>query len=428
MSALVGTNRPEVVDADDWLHSARPSLRRGVRVGPELLEGARRVHVVYDPASEAYLRIGVKEAFLLRRMDGTATVAEIGAAYAAQFGRRLAAGNWAQLLALLHRHELTEPSDPVRLAELRTATLQRRRAAGRTLWHYRIPVPGMTRLLARVAPAAGWLLTPTVVVVGCLLGLAGSFALASDFGEIARTAGTGYSVSASLAAFVTWWLVVLAHELAHGMACLRYGGQPTEIGIMWRFPLLAPYCKVDDIFTFDRGQRVMTSFAGVYVHIAAQAPIALIWNLAQPDSWAHHVIAVIAAMNLISIVVNLVPVLHLDGYHMLEGWLSCLRLQTQSFTYVGSLIGRAGSPRADYSARARRIYLGYSLLAASIIIPLVAAVLTLWYRTLAPYVGAAGALATLATEAAILGILGRWAARRRVRRAQDQEARALANV
>lgn len=393
-----------------WLDQARPALRPGVRIGPALSEGTREVHVVGEPLTTAYLRVGEREAFLIGRLDGRASLSEIGEAYAARFGRRLAESNRSQLLGLLHRHALVEPADPGRIAQLRAATEARRRIAGRNLLHYRLPVPGLIRVLTASARYAGWVLHPVAVVAVCLAGVLGFGVLLTDAGAVVAAGRTPQSWTTSVAAIVAMWALIGVHEFAHGLACLRYGGRPSEIGVLWRAPVLAAYCKVDDTVTFERGQRVMTSFAGVYIHIAALAPLALLWRMAEPGGWLRGTVALIAVTNVVTIVINLIPVLHLDGYHMLEHGLGCLRLQSQAFIYIGSKV------KSSYPARARRIYTGYVALVVAIVVPTLGALVTLWYRTLAPLVGALGAVAILASEAVVLVVAFRWALRRRAQR------------
>ncbi|MGW0897905.1 hypothetical protein ACWD0G_13070, partial [Streptomyces goshikiensis] len=78
----------------------RPALRPDVLLSAPLLNGPATVHLVKDPVSGASFEIGPKEFFLVSRLDGSRSLAEIGAAYAQAFGRRLGEGNWQQLLAL----------------------------------------------------------------------------------------------------------------------------------------------------------------------------------------------------------------------------------------------------------------------------------------------------------------------------------------
>ncbi|KAA6197708.1 peptidase M50, partial [Streptomyces parvus] len=79
----------------------RPALRPRVLLSDPLLDGAATVHLIKDAETGNSFKVGAKEHFLIARMDGERSLAEIGEAYAGEYGRRLADAHWRQLLALL---------------------------------------------------------------------------------------------------------------------------------------------------------------------------------------------------------------------------------------------------------------------------------------------------------------------------------------
>ncbi|MZE79423.1 peptidase M50, partial [Streptomyces sp. SID5475] len=79
----------------------RPELRAGVLVGGALLHGPATVHLIKNTESGLSFKVGEKEHFLISRMDGSRSLEELGAEYAARYGRRLADANWQQLLGML---------------------------------------------------------------------------------------------------------------------------------------------------------------------------------------------------------------------------------------------------------------------------------------------------------------------------------------
>src|SRR5690606_18218699 len=107
--------------------------------------------------------------------------------------------------------------------------------------------------------------------------------------------------------------------------------------------------------------------------------------------------------------VNLLPVFGLDGYRMVEHALGALHLQRHTLRFVAGLLrGRVG----DYPARARLVYSTYALVAAAVLGPLAAGVLTVWYRTLADLWGPVWAVLALAAEGVLVALLVRWLLRR----------------
>jgi len=396
---------------DHRLEEARPRLRPQVRVGPPLWEGPRRVHLVGDRDTGAFLRVGEREAFLLSRLDGRASLAEIGADYADRFGRRLTADHWRSLLATLEARGLLAGAAPELLAEVRAAAEAARRAQGRSPLRWRLPLRGAAERVPAVARALGWLLAPPVAVPLTLAGLlVCGYALAAWRELYAAFTQAPAPWSVSVGTVVILWAMLGAHEYGHGVACHRYGGRATEIGLMWRLPLVALYCKTDDQLLFPRvGQRVATSFAGVYVNLVALLPVAALWWWGPDSGWWHGLAGALLLFGTVATLVNLLPVFGLDGYRMVEHALGALHLQRHTLRFVAGLLrGRVG----DYPARARLVYSTYALVAAAVLGPLAAGVLTVWYRTLADLWGPVWAVLALAAEGVLVALLVRWLLRR----------------
>lgn len=398
-----------------WLETARPRLRRAVRVGPPLRRGPATVHIVADTETLAYVQVGPREAFLMSRLDGERTLAQIGVEYAERFGRRLAAEHWQQLLGLLAARGLVEPADPALLERIRAEAALARRSRGRSPLLWRVPIPGAAELVPSIARWFGWLLHPIVAVPLALAGVAACVLVALDWAALYAAVRQGSSRwPVMIPGLLLAWIMTGCHELGHGVACHRFGGRPTQIGLMWRFPLIAPYCKVDDVVTFHRpGHRVMTSFAGVYVNLVLLVPVAAWWLWGPDSGWPRGVGAALLLFGASAVVINLLPVLRLDGYHMLEHATSTIDLQSESFRFTAAFLrhGRAGV--RGYPRAARRIYAGYTLLAAAIVGPALFLIVRLWFVTLAAWWGGPAAALVLLGEALLLAAFLRWAVRRR---------------
>ncbi|ONI68138.1 hypothetical protein BWI15_34425 [Kribbella sp. ALI-6-A] len=397
--------------AGSWLAEARPALRATVRIGPGLLKGPSTVHIIGDRETQAFLKVGPREAFLMAQLDGRRTLAEIGVAYAEQFGKRLGEAHWQQLLGLLHSHALVEPAVPEQLDAVREKAAVARRAAGRSPLLWRRPVPGAAELAVPLARKIGWLLSPWAAVPLALIGSLVAVLVLLNWSTLwSAVADSPSRWTATLLGLTVGWLVIAGHEFFHGIACVRYGGRPSEIGVMWRFPMIAPYCKVDDVVTFARpGQRVVTSFAGIYVNLIALIPFAALWRWGPQTGWWQGLAAALLLFGVVAAVANLVPVLKLDGYHMLEHATSTSNLQGESFRFAGAFLRRGPAGIAGYPRRAKAIYTGYAVLATAIIGPAIVLLVRSWYLTLADLWSPGVAVAVLVGEAVAVGGLLRWA-------------------
>ncbi|GAA1329524.1 M50 family metallopeptidase [Saccharothrix algeriensis] len=395
------------------LAEARPALRPEVELGRAHRRGTTVVHHVKDPATGWFYRVGAREHAVLSLMDGAHTVSDISAAYAARFGRLLGPAQWQQVFTMLgNRHLLAGATDPAALA----ASRERRDAsekAGRSLLRRRVPLVHPAPLFERVAPRLGPLFSPWTVVPGLLVALAVVVYALAGFGSLRAdiAAGPGLLVYLGPSLLVTWGLLVL-HESAHGLACTRFGGTVGELGVMWRFPVLAPYCKTDDVVLMPRGRGVAVAFAGIYSNLVALAPFVLVHQLSEPGGFWRGFTAAVVLFGAVSGLVNLVPFLELDGYHMLNNALGTLDLRGESYRYWGLLL-RDRSAAREYPAGDRWAYGVYG--AASVLFGLgVAGTLAVvWFLTMRPWFGPLGATAVLVVEAVVLVALARRFARRR---------------
>lgn len=402
---------------------ARPRLRADVVLGPGQWRGGRLVHHVKDRETGWFYRIGPREHFLLSRMDGTRTLDDLAAEYAEAYRRRLGPENWQQLFGMLHQRQLLDgATDPAALARLTESAAQGAARHRRRPLSARFPLfdpdPLFDRLLPRLRPLFGWgFVAPALAAVLALVGY-----VALHLPELVDGVGRGHRpLAAIVAAVVITWGIVFLHECAHGLTCRHFGGRVGEIGVMWRFPLLAPYCKVDDIVLFTPRRRVATAFAGVFVSLLALVPFAAVRIWAGPGV-LYDLAGTMLLFGTATAALNLVPFLRLDGYYMLSHALNLADLRADTYAFWGRLLRGGPAAVAGYRRRDRLVHAVYGI--ASVVFA--ATVLTLlvrfWYASLARWIGPGPAVAVLVAEAVLLLALAAVVARRSRRHATQAEA------
>ncbi|WP_300009603.1 M50 family metallopeptidase [Pseudonocardia sp.] len=410
------TDRPPS-GADELLTTTRPCLRPEIVIGPATMRGAGVVHHVKDRRTGSFFQVGPKECFLLSRLDGTRTLTDIGDEYAERFGRELGAAQWRQLLDLLAVRMLlvgTEDEDGLRGVAETVAAGSR---GHRTLLYARLPLVDPDRFLAAIEPRVRLLYSrPLVVALGLAvtamvaLVLTRIPELVADLGLLWRTPVLGVLALAAL------WGSLALHEIAHGLTCKHFGGQVTEIGVMWRMPLLAPYCKADDVVLFHRrGHRVATAFAGVFVSLVVLLPFGVL-HLLTPGASGWHVFASsVLLMGTAAALLNVIPFLQLDGYHMLTHALGMANLRTDSYAYCRQLLRRDADLSA-YPRRARIAYTSYGVSSVVFGCVLASAVVAMWFVQLSSALGPWAAAAVLVGEALVVTTVVVLLRRRRARR------------
>jgi putative peptide zinc metalloprotease protein len=388
------------------LLSARPRLRPEIRLGPPLVAGKAVVHHLKDPRTGWYFRVGVREFFVISRLDGERTVADIGAEYTHEFGKRLHDEHWQRIFGMLGgRRLLAGMDDPQVLAELAEAA-RRGGRGGQNLLLYRRPLVNPDRLLGWLEPRLRFAFSPWFVIpaAAAILAMLAELALRwpAVYSDTRHGWGNGWILGVSIAIV---WAGLAVHETAHGLACKHFGGSANEIGVIWRFPILAPYCRADDVVLFwPRRHRVCTAFAGIFAGLVTALPFAALWLIAPPGSAPRFLAAAVTLFSAAAALLNLLPFLQLDGYFMLNHALGMSNLRQESYRFIGRLatgVFRRRNPAGGYRRWVRLTYLLYgggSLLYGAV---LAVRVSVTWYRPLSHGVGATGAAVTLPAVAAL---------------------------
>lgn len=374
MSGPAGTPGP------GGLLEHRPALRPEVLLSAPLLDGPATVHLVKDPVSGSSFEIGPKEFFLVSRLDGSHSLAEIGTAYAHTFGRRLGEANWQQLLALLGSRRLLAggPRPPEPAPEPPGGPL-----TGTLLRGTLRLVADADATTARLHRVLRPLLHPAVLgalLLGCL---AMEAVLAVSLRELADSFGWLLRRPVPLAAVASLlWLSTALHEFAHGVAARHVGAAVGEIGLRWRLPVALMYCTVDNYrFLERRRQQLAVAAAGAFANLLFLLPFFGWWAALPEGDSTRRVLAALLLTGSAQALVNLIPLPPLDGYTMLGHGLRVTRLAPASSGYL-RLRMRDPAAAAAYPQRARRLYLGYGIASAVIVLALAAGLAgAVWYAT-----------------------------------------------
>ncbi|MFE1957898.1 peptidase M50 [Streptomyces sp. NPDC059479] len=358
------------------LLSHRPALRPDILLSPALLHGPATVHLIKDPEGGAAFEVGVKEYFLISRLDGVRSLEEIGEEYAEAFGKRLAEPHWKQLLALLGtrgllagapRPSAAVPADRASSGPFNGTLLR-----------------GTMRLVADANATTGRLhrLLRPVLRAPVLVPLTGLMAamevlLAAALPELADdTWWLFHQPVALIAVFTLLWLSTALHELAHGVAARHYGGTVSEIGLRWRLPMAVMYCTVDNYrYLRTRWHQFAVAGAGAFANLLFLLPFLAWWAALPAGDPTRRVLSGLLLLGSAQALVNLLPLPPLDGYTMLGHALRVSHLAPESGRYLRLRLGDREAA-ARYPRRARTVYLRYAVGSALLVVLLLAALTT----------------------------------------------------
>lgn len=139
---------------------------------------------------------------------------------------------------------------------------------------------------------------------------------------------------------VEFWVLLLAlgfiHETAHGLTCKHYGGEVHSMGLMFLY--LTPAFYVDVTETWISGtkmQRLATIIAGIWIEMVVCGLAMIVWTNTQPGPWIHDfTYKIILITGVAVIVMNLNPLIKLDGYYFFTESIGIPDLKERSTAFV----------------------------------------------------------------------------------------------
>ncbi|MCR8945843.1 M50 family metallopeptidase [Streptomyces sp. OUCMDZ-4982] len=345
----------------------RPELRPRVLLSDPLLDGAATVHLIKDTGSGNSFKVGPKEHFLIARMDGRRSLAEIGEEYAGEYGRRLGDAHWQQILTMLGTKGLLAgtPAQPAPVTP----------PEPRTLLRGTLPlVADADATTARLHRIFGFLLTPWAMGPLLVLLVAMEALVIAHSGDMLIAVRELFTNPVLLTGTaILLWVSTALHELAHGVVARHYGGRVAEIGLRWRLPAVIMYCTVDNyLYLGGRWPRIATAVAGAVMNLLFLLPFCALWILAPLDDATHEAISALLLLGSVQAFAMLVPLPPLDGYKIASQLAGATGLAASTGPYL-RLALRRSPEAAAYPRRARIAYPAYALGTVLVLAALVAA-------------------------------------------------------
>jgi len=293
------------------------------------------VYILKDTAGRSYMKLSEEGLFVWQLMDGEHTIADMCRAYVARF-ERPAPAEVLRALARLHAAGFARWQDVDADRHSTAATRAGRLRALLSLCTWYCSLPDMDRKMTALYGSVRALYTPLAQAVLALLAGAGAIAFARQIA--ASPAWTGGAVSRSLVI----WLASLAlhlvvHEAAHAATCKHFGRQVHRAGIGWYFFAPVAFVDTSDIWAAARLPRILVSAAGPYSNLVLSGVAALAALLLAGADWQDALLS-FSATGYVLVLVNINPLLELDGYYIVMDMLEIPNLRARALAHLGSVL------------------------------------------------------------------------------------------
>ena len=138
--------------------------------------------------------------------------------------------------------------------------------------------------------------------------------------------------------WILLFVVGFIHETAHGLTCRHYGGQVHSMGLMFLYLLPCFFCDVTEIWiSASKIQRLYAIIAGIWIESTICGLAMIVWTNTATGGWLHNFIYQIILFTGIAIVViNLNPLIKLDGYYLITEIIEIPDLKERSTTFLSA--------------------------------------------------------------------------------------------
>lgn len=324
----------------------KPRLRSHAKIHRQRFRG-QVWFVLQDQASGRYHRFSPSANLVISLMDGKRTVQEIWDLACSRLEDGvLTQDETIRLLAQLHRSDVLHGDVPPDVAEMsERASQQKRKKQTLSVLNplmLRAPLFDPERFLSATFP----LVRPIMSWFGLLLflGVTGAGLLLAGVHWAELTNNITDRVLATqtlLTLLVTYPVVKALHELGHGYAVKRWGGEVHEMGVMFLVFMPVPYVDASSSAAFaEKWRRALVGAAGILVELFLASIALIVWLNAEPGLFRAFAFNVILIGGVSTLLFNGNPLLRFDGYYVLSDLTEIPNLGQRSNRYLLYLVQR----------------------------------------------------------------------------------------
>jgi len=128
------------------------------------------------------------------------------------------------------------------------------------------------------------------------------------------------------------------HESAHGLTCKHFGGAVHKMGFLLYYLEPCFFVDVTEVYVYaGKWERIATSIAGIWVELIFCSAASILWWGTPVGTPAHDFAYKIILITGVGVVlINLNPLIKLDGYYILCELLGIIGLKEDSTAFVSS--------------------------------------------------------------------------------------------
>jgi putative peptide zinc metalloprotease protein len=288
---------------------------------------------------------------LIQLFDGERTYAEIAELFTARTGIATSA-DWVLEFATENAEgpfwsrTLQEKNARFReeMVEKRRARTQKK-SKWTNLAEITFPAWDPDATLTKVHDRVKFIFTYQFLLVSLAMFAFAAYVLVSHWSEIGQDNLEFYNFThKGLADIVEFWVLICViaciHEFCHGLVCKHTGGESHSMGLLLIYLSPAFYCDTTEAWVYgSKWQRIATAAAGIWSSLIIYSIASFVWWGTAVDSTMHNIAYVVMlASGILPVLINLNPLIKLDGYFIFTELLDIPDLKENATLYVNNWV------------------------------------------------------------------------------------------
>jgi len=391
------------------LHVALPDLpprsvrKRCPRLHPHVLartqmeSGEPVIYAIVSGANQLY-RFTPQQWELLQLFNGERSYEDVSNTFRARAGVYYSPESIQEYVSELDEIWYTAPQEPNVMAAQKGAEERHKRATKKwedittiTVGHWD-PDTYLTRLHEKAKFVyEGWFVLLTLAFFVFM-----AWIFIDRWSEIGADTWKYYNFTQKgLGDIAEFWLLFcflgFFHESAHGLTCKHFGGAVHKMGFLLYYLEPCFFVDVTEVYIYaGKWARIATSIAGIWVELMFCAAASIIWWGTPAGTPVHDLAYKIILITGVGVaIINLNPLIKLDGYYILCELVGIIGLKEDSTAFVSTWIKRHifGLPvEVEFVPRRRRwLFSVYAIISGIYSYTLLYVVVTFSYNVFRKY-------------------------------------------